>query len=205
MSANYKYRLFTFTLDAALNERISFEGGFVYIFEATDGSVNVDIQYDGNSADKIKLYRKRGILGNFKELYVTAAAQAGKSITILISTSYDLFRVMEQSVADTFVTNPSIPVTLPINPYSLAFINLVLTNANTEYSSGAFSGRQIMLKARGGDIKFCMISGQSGTTYCLLKDGQSVSFDPNDISYIAGSIYAQSPVAGAVLEIIHWG
>ncbi len=107
----YNYQFFLIDLATAGKDVIEIEGGHVYIKDATDTLANVDFQVDDNTADKVKLVRKTGFIGRFKKLYVSWAAQPGKTITVLVSSSYEDFRVMEQQIGDVNVVNASIPVT----------------------------------------------------------------------------------------------
>ena len=80
--------------------------------------------------------------------------------------------------------------------------NVECTNADTEYSQALPSGVKIlMLRARGGVVKYCFTSGESGTKYITLNDGESHIFYHLNASV---TIYCQSPSAGTVLEILAW-
>jgi len=80
--------------------------------------------------------------------------------------------------------------------------NVTCTNADTEYSQALpASTKKFTVKARGGSLKICFTSGQSGTTYVLLEDGQSWS---EDGIVFNGTLYFQSPAAGTIAEIIAW-
>jgi len=81
--------------------------------------------------------------------------------------------------------------------------NVTCTTANTEYSQvAAGTILKFTVKARGGAVKVCFASGQSGTTYVYLTDGQSWSEDW--VSLASPTFYFQSPTAGAVCEIVVW-
>lgn len=84
---------------------------------------------------------------------------------------------------------------------------LTLTVADTEYPYtfpvGAVS---LYLKSRSNyRIKLSWQSGESGTTYFGVGDGSSYSED--GLYAVGGApliLYAQCPVAGAILEIVGW-
>lgn len=83
-------------------------------------------------------------------------------------------------------------------------LNLTLTLADTEYSQALPAGSyKIMIKARSlaAATKFSYVSGQSGTTYMTIPAG-AVYWDDNINTVL--TLYAQSPTAGTVLEILCW-
>lgn len=84
-------------------------------------------------------------------------------------------------------------------------INLVLTDANTEYTLALPSGCvKFSFKTRNSahDLKFSFTQGESGTNYVTLDDGAGYSED--NVLSLNKSIYLQSPNAGAVVELIAW-
>jgi len=100
------------------------------------------------------------------------------------------------SLISTELTNKPDKATTP------TIYNVTCTNADTEYSQTLPANtKKFTIKARGGSLKVCFTSGQSGTTYILLADGQSWSEDNIEFS---GTLYFQSPSAGTVAEIIAW-
>lgn len=117
---------------------------------------------------------------------------------MLVSTSDELFKVIENVFSgDVNVSNPVVEYATTPTLY-----NLTLALANTEYSQALPAGtKKFTCKARGGQIKLCFTSGQSGTTYILLNDGQAY-YEDNLKANI--TIYAQSPTAGTILEIVAW-
>lgn len=83
--------------------------------------------------------------------------------------------------------------------------NYTLVVAATEYAvQGIITQSAINLKARGGAIQFSFYEGQSGAVYSLLSDGASFELDTTPFGVIGSpiAIYAQSPTAGAILEVI---
>lgn len=81
--------------------------------------------------------------------------------------------------------------------------NATCTAANTEYSQALPSKtRKFFVKARGGIVKLCFTSGQSGATFIQIADGACYW---EDFVLLTGiTLYFQSPTAGAVVEIIAW-
>jgi len=81
--------------------------------------------------------------------------------------------------------------------------NATCTAANTEYNQLLPAGtRKFMVKARGGIVKLCFTSGQSGTTFIQIADGASYW---EDLVLLTGrTVYFQSPTAGCIVEIIAW-
>lgn len=107
----YKYNIFSFSLDSAIDEEIIFNGGFVYIKDATDLTVAVTVRPDSRSNDAVTLRKQFGIVVPFRKLFITAAAQAGKTVDILVTDSFDAFRIFEQAQVQDIgtvgtITNP---------------------------------------------------------------------------------------------------
>jgi hypothetical protein len=198
MRTNYK--IVRFLLDSARNSQL-FEvmGGFLYIKEASDGLANIDIQVNNSQADKINLKKQFGIVTDFHTLYISNSAQATKWVDILITDSFEAFRVFEQ------VASTSVDINENIVEYAMTptLYNITCTVANTEYSRAILADtKKFTIKARGGSLKVCFTSGQSGTTYILLTDGQGWSED--NLRLTGKTFYFQSPTAGAIAEIIGW-
>lgn len=107
----YKYNILNYNLTNGLNEEVQFPGGFIYLKDATDLSVKIAVRPDSKANDAVYLKKQFGIVVEFKRLYITADAQPGKTVEIIITNSYDTFRIFEQaqmqdinSVAS--ITNP---------------------------------------------------------------------------------------------------
>ena len=82
-------------------------------------------------------------------------------------------------------------------------INKTLTNANTQYSQVLGNNvKQFFIKARSqsASVKFCFTTGETATTYVTLPANGYWSPDGLELNDI--TIYAESPQAGTVLEII---
>lgn len=97
MQSKYKYNVFKFDLTNGLNEEINIQGGFIYLKDATDLATTIDVKPDYKSNDAITLKKQFGIVVDFSRLYITAGAQAGKSIELLVTDSLDTFRIFEQA------------------------------------------------------------------------------------------------------------
>lgn len=86
----------------------------------------------------------------------------------------------------------------------IAIFNLVLTNANEEYSQALpqFCSR-VDVKAREfADLKLAYTAGVSGTTYTSVPAGVAKTIIPSDGQTIVSlTLYLQSPNAGTVVEI----
>lgn len=205
--SRYSYQLFVFNLAAAGSERIDIEGGHLYIKEATDSTVNIDVQVDDNTADKVNLVRKTGIIGKFKTLFVSWAAQPGKTLTLLVSSSYDDFRVNEQALTDVNIASSvSLLVSgagfyLASDATTATVYNVTCVVLNTEYNQSLGSVRKFMVRARGGDLKLCFTGGQSGTNYLTIPNGACLAID--GIINVT-DLYFQSPVSGTVAEILKY-
>ena len=171
----YNYQYFVLDLSAAGKEKIEIEGGHVYIKDATDTVANVDVQVDDNTADKVNLVRKTGIIARFKTLFLSWAAQPGKTLTLLISSAYEDFRVMEQQIGDVNVVNASldvnvlngsIPVTsasaLTTKPETVSGVTvgqLTLAVANTAYQIVAANANRKRLRVHNTNTSWLLMVG----------------------------------------------
>jgi hypothetical protein len=120
----YKYNVLNYNLTNGLNEEVQVPGGFIYMKDATDLSVKIAVRPDSKTNDAVYLKKQFGIVVGFKKLYITADAQANKTVELLVTDSYDTFRIFEQaqiqdinSVAS--ITNP-VTVASVTNPVTIA-------------------------------------------------------------------------------------
>jgi hypothetical protein len=100
----YKYNVLKYDLTNKLDEVVEVQGGYLYVKDATDLTVKVDVRPDSKTNDAIILKKQYGIIVDFKRLYITADAQAGKTIEIVITSSYDEFRIFEQAQVQDIAT-----------------------------------------------------------------------------------------------------
>jgi len=81
---------------ARSNDERVFTGTYVYAVEGTDVDANVDIRFNELFRANIGLVKGRGIRCPFYRFYLTNAAQAGKTITLIIgieSADFEIFDV----------------------------------------------------------------------------------------------------------------
>jgi len=80
--------------------------------------------------------------------------------------------------------------------------NLVLTNANTEYSHNLQTNlNQLIIKARGNStLKLAFISGDSGTTYITIPN--KACLNVSNIGFTGATLYIQSSANNEVAEIL---
>lgn len=113
----YKYNVLNYDLTNGLNEEVQVPGGFIYMKDATDLAVKIAVRPDSKTNDAVYLKKQFGIVVEFKKLYITADAQAGKTVEIIITNSYDTFRIFEQAQVQDINSVAAItnPVTI-VNP-----------------------------------------------------------------------------------------
>lgn len=73
-------------LTAAGEQTVNIQGNFVYGIEGTDGIANVNVQFSRKESDidQHNIVKALGYIHPFDKLHFSWAAQAGKSITLLI-------------------------------------------------------------------------------------------------------------------------
>ncbi|OGW22902.1 MAG: hypothetical protein A2X55_07760 [Nitrospirae bacterium GWB2_47_37] len=110
----YKYNILNYDLTNGLAEEIQVPGGFIYVKDASDANVKVAVRPDSKSNDLVYLKKQFGVVVEFRKLYITADAQSGKTVEIVIANSYDTFRIFEQAQTPDIATVGSItdPVTI---------------------------------------------------------------------------------------------
>jgi len=88
-------------------------------------------------------------------------------------------------------------------PGKVTMLNLVLTDANTEYSfSLPQNTTHLTMQPRGaGSVKIYLSPGGDGSNYFTIKTG-GCYFDTNISAN--QTMYAQTPNAGETLEIMAW-
>ncbi|MFH0772545.1 MAG: hypothetical protein V1933_08005 [Candidatus Omnitrophota bacterium] len=73
-------------LDNALVEKqLDLEGNFIGVIEATDVSSYLDIKFNTTDTEIVRFTKGLSFIRPFRKLFLTCAAQAGKSIELLIS------------------------------------------------------------------------------------------------------------------------
>lgn len=196
---SYKYNIFKYKLDNALSEAIEVAGGFVYVKDATDLNVTIQIQPDSQGNDLVTLKKQYGFVAQFKKLYLSASAQAGKEIEIIVTDSYDNFRIFEQAQSQEVSITEKI-----IEAAGSVYIYNISTAANQEYSQALPPNTfKFTIKARGGPLQVTFSSGQSNTIYILLNDGMSWSED--NVLLTNKTLYFQNRTTnGVIAEIIAW-
>lgn len=194
----------TRTLDLATarsNEEFTVSGNYIIILNATDLNTNIQIVFNELDADAITLKKRQGFKVPFYRMFITNAAQAGKTVTIAYGINDTPLEVIDQSAVIDInsIANP----VQTFNASIPTMFNVTCTAAETEYSQSFGGTRQkFTIKARGGALKVCFTATESGTKYISLDDGASWSEDNIKSSL---TLYFQSPTAGAIAEIVTWG
>ena len=190
----------TRTLDLAnarSNEEFTVAGNYIIVIDATDINSNVQIRFNELEADALTFKKRQGLKVPFYRMFLTNTAQAGKTLTIAYGINDTPLEIIDQS-AVIEVNSVAHQESNGVNLY-----NKTCTLAATEYSQALPANtKKFTAKARGGAVQVCYTSGQSGTTYILLADGQAMS---EDLLYLNGmTLYFQSPMAGAIVEVVAW-
>jgi len=186
------YHILNFDLSIArVNELVQITGSYIYLLVQTGTASVILNELEGDSIDLLKF---RAIKAPFYRFFLTNTAQAATSVKIAIGVTSEYFEIDDSgaSIIGGVVTEAAAP----------ALFNVTCASADTEYSQSLGECRKFLIKPRGGQLKVCFTSGQSGTTYLLLNDGQAYAEDL--IHPTALTLYFQSPTAGAIAEIIKW-
>ena len=194
-----KYNMYVFDLtNARTSEVFEVMGKLAYVKDASDGLANMDVQLNESDNDKINLIRKCGIIATFRKLYLTNAAQSGKTITLFISTSFDELRLFEQS------QGADVNVNQPITQYGVTptIYNVTCTTSGTEYSQSLGTDcRKFMIRPRTGNLQVCFTASGSGTLYITIPAGGAY-FEDN--VKCAQTLYFRGDTSGQIAEIVKW-
>lgn len=196
----YKTRTLDLTT-ARSEEEFTVAGNYIIILDATDLNANIQLRFNEMEADQITLKKRQGLKVPFYRMFITNAAQAGKTVTIAYGINDTPLEIVDQSAV---IDINSIAQAVTVYNGSIpAIYNVSCAVAGTEYSQ-AFGGyrQKFTVKARGGPLKVCFTATESGTKYIYLADGESWSEDNIKSSL---TLYFQSPTAGTIAEVLTWG
>lgn len=195
----------TLTVDLAnarSNEEIIITGNYLIMYEATDYSTNIDVRFNETSADAINITKSRGMKIPFYRLYLSNAAQPGKTVSFIFGVADNPVEFLQEvvvtvsgeiAIAENVIEQATGPV----------IYNVPCVIAATEYSQALpANARKFTVKARGGDLQLCFIATESGSNYFTLADGQAIS---EDLLKLTGkTLFFRSSLAGTVAEILTW-
>ncbi|MBI5970576.1 MAG: hypothetical protein HY884_05425 [Deltaproteobacteria bacterium] len=190
------YKIITLDLSTARSDYAqSIAGNYFIVLEATDINANVQVRFNESYCDAATLKKRQGFKIPFYRVFITNAVQAGKTLTIAYGVNESPLEFIDQSAAIDVTSIAHLESNAP------ALYNVSCAVAGTEYSQALPANtKKFTVKARGGSLKVCFTSTESGTKYILLPDGSSMS---EDLVYLAAqTLYFQSPTTGAVAEII---
>lgn len=176
-------------------ERINFEyldvGTYLYVL--ANSGVGF-VRFNEYSEDNLSLLKFRSIKIPFHRFFISNTAQAGCSLSLAIGVQSEYFDISDlgSTLAGGAITEATSPT----------LYNDTCTVAATEYSRSLVECRKFLIKARGGQLKVCFTSGQSGSVYILLNDSQS--YNEDFIHPTALTLYFQSATAGMIAEILKW-
>ncbi|MBW7956539.1 MAG: hypothetical protein H3C68_01485 [Deltaproteobacteria bacterium] len=184
------------------NEVLTIEGTYLFVFDATDFGSNLSVRFNEVYMDALTLTKSRGVRLPFYRVYLTNAAQPGKTLTLIYGVSDTPIEAIAQVEV---VFSGAVEITEAVVEVATApaIYNVDCPLAGTEYSQALPGGtKKFSIKARGGDLQVCFSNGQSGVTYVLLTDGQAL-FEDN-VNLTGKTLYFQSSQAGTDAEIIAW-
>lgn len=188
---------------ARSNEVLTIEGNYFFVFDASDFGSNISVRFNEVYMDALTLTKSRGLRLPFYRVYLTNAAQPGKTLTII----YGISDTPVEAISQVEVTlSGEVEITEAVVEVATGptVYNIPCTLASTEYSQALPNGtRKFSIKPRGGDLKVCFSNGQSGATYIMLIDGQALCED--NVRLSGKTLYFQSPEAGTVVEVLAWG
>ena len=78
-----------------LNQEQVFTGTYIYALEATDVDANVNVRFNELFRNNINLVRGRGVRCPFYRIYLSNAAQAGKTLTLAIGIESGEFEIFD--------------------------------------------------------------------------------------------------------------
>lgn len=197
------YKTLTLDLSTARSEiEVPVSGNYLVAYDSSDFSANVNIRFNESYMDALTITKSRGLRIPFYRVFISNEAQAGKTITLIFGVSDSAIEALAQVevVMSGAVNLEEAVVEVATGP---TLYNVDCAVADTEYSQALPAGtRKFTIKARGGDLKVCFTNGQSGATYILLTDGQSMTED--NVSLTGKTLYFESPTAGTDAEILAW-
>lgn len=187
--------IYTLPLDTALtNFQVSLMGNFIGCINATDANANVSIEFNKIGSGQINFTQGLEIARPFDNLFLTSTAQAGKTITFVIS-SYapELFGIQDNrsntltasylaniqaelqggstltNAADVSVTTSAASVLAADSPHAVSFF-ADLANTDVIYIGNAsVSATRKWIALRAGD--FFSVDDYKGEVYAVSGSG----------------------------------
>ncbi|NVM23391.1 MAG: hypothetical protein HWN68_16600 [Desulfobacterales bacterium] len=90
------YRTIEFNLATARTDHLlDFTGNYFYVYKATDIDAEISIRLNEQSMGLIPFHKGRGIRAPFHRLFVTNAAQAGKTLSLAIGVESETFEIFD--------------------------------------------------------------------------------------------------------------
>lgn len=157
---------------ARTNEEFVVTGTFLYVLEATAGA-EIDIRFNRANNEAITLQHKFKINTPFERVYITNAAQAGKTITIVFAPSSELFDIILPAEISSITSIGSIadPVTI---------INGALPTGATAVNKSVYNSAAIIHTVTAGKTLYltgCNMQGAwnaDGVTYLEVRNASAV-------------------------------
>ncbi len=190
------YKIMTLDLSTVRSDyEQAIAGNYFVVLEATDINANIQVRFNESYCDVATLKKRQGFKIPFYRVFITNAAQAGKTLTIAYGVNESPLEFIDQSAVIDVTSIAHLESNAP------AVYNVSCAVVGTEYNQALpANAKRFTIKARGGDLKVCFTATESGTKYVLLKDGASMS---EDLVYLAAqTLYFQSPTTGTVAEVI---
>jgi len=188
-------RVVTIPLDTALdNKRFEIGGNFLWAINGSDLAANIEISFEDTHGDKLP-FKKGSAFGGvpFSRLFISAEAQAGKSLTLLIGVDESLqgFR-FENAISDF----TSVSIAKPDGISTTADTSIAATTTSQVLAANSDRALAIItnLKANSSEIRV----GDSNTGAARgipCQPGETVTLETIAAIYVYNSDAAAQSVA----------
>jgi hypothetical protein len=176
---------------------LPFTGTYVKAIEATDQDANIDIVLNEAPNDTINVTKGRALRTPFYRIYITNAAQAGKTLTLGIGVESATFRVEDEGVVN-------ISGSIRSGGADGTPVQAIVSVTNVSKTLVAANGnrRTVLIQNHGTNPLYVGITTPATTANCpiLLQQYQSVTLETTAIVYgIRGVAAAQN--VGVLQEV----
>lgn len=167
------YRTIVLNLATARTDvEIVTAGNYIYALEATDIDTLLEIKLNEKTRSLIPLYKGRGVRAPFYRLWFTNAAQAGKTITIVIGVESDTFEV--------FDVGKALEITGAISTTTTDYDRAYIKSYDVTGGAGAYGQVQLVNLAGTGVIGYCRrIFGKRASAGAIMAYSSGVALGSN--------------------------
>ncbi len=103
MKINPLHQIKTIPLDIALSEKqLNIEGKFIGVLESTDIDTYIQIKFNTTDSENIRFKKGLYLTQSFDKIFLTCAAQAGKSVDLIIASDYgpEIFELFDERAVE---------------------------------------------------------------------------------------------------------